>query len=129
MIEASGSAPAGSKHWGLGALVSHCANAGLIPSDLLDNLRLLNDHRKTLYHFGHSESETALLQRTDELIREIGSSKLCEDFQEERGYEGDNNQVFKFAMDRVLRQNALSARSTAFKLRSWLASNPHPGQC
>ena len=81
-----------------------------------------------MYHYGHSESETALLQGTYELIRELGFSRLRENFQEERGYEGDNKQVFKFAMDRVLQQNALSSLSTAFKLRSWLASNRHLSQ-
>ena len=122
LIQASGSAPSGSERWGLGALVSHCADQGLMPSDLLDNLRILNDHRKTLYHYGHSESDTALRQRTYELIHEVGSSKLREDFKERHGYDGDNKEVYRIAMDRVLQQNALSALTTGFMLRSWLAS-------
>jgi hypothetical protein len=124
MVQASGSAPGGSQRWGLGALVSYCADQGLMPSDLVDNLRVLNDHRKTLYHYGHSESDTALSQRTDELIQEVGSSKLHEDFKEQHGYEGDNKHIYAFAMDRVLQRNALSALTTGFMLRSWLAPSP-----
>ena len=120
MVKHSGSAPANSERWGLGAFVSHFAAQAAMPPDLLNRLRILNDHRKTLYHYGHSESDTALLRRTSELIEEVVPSKLHDDFREQHGYEGDNKEVWRFAMDRVLQQNALSALTTAFKLRSWL---------
>lgn len=121
MLQASGSAPAGSQRWGLGTLVAHCAAQRLVPSDLLDNLRILNDHRKTLYHYGHSESDTALRMRTSEFIQEDGLSKLHEEFNDRHGYEGGNKDVYKFAMGRVLQRDALSALTTGCMLRSWLA--------
>ncbi|GIF56693.1 hypothetical protein [Asanoa iriomotensis] len=120
MVQASGFAPAGSQRWGLGALVAYCEHHEQMPPDLLDNLRILNDHRKTLYHYGHSESDNALRRRTSDLIQEVGSSKLREDFKEQRGFEGDNKEVYVFAMDRVLQRNALAALTTGFMLRSWL---------
>ncbi len=121
MLEATGAAPAGSQRWGLGALVSYCAKSDLIPVELTENLNRLNEHRKTLYHYGHTDSETALRQQAYRLIEEIGSENLRLDFQEERGYLGDNKELFRYAMDRVLRQNALLGLRTAFQLRSWLA--------
>lgn len=124
MLHASGSAPVGSQRWGLGVIVSHYADQGLMPSHLLDNLRILNDHRKTLYHYGHSESDTALRQRTYDLIHDVGSSKLREDFRERRGFEADNKELYAFAMDCVLQRNALSALTTGFMLRSWLGQKP-----
>jgi hypothetical protein len=120
MVQSSDSAPARSHRWGLGALVDHLAAQGSMPSDLLDRLRILNDQRKSLYHYGHSESETALRRRTSDLIQELGRSKLDEDFKKRHGRGGDNKEVWSFAMDRVLQENALAALATAFLLRSWL---------
>lgn len=121
MVKHSGFASANSGRWGLRALVSYCATQGTMPQDLIQRLSILNDHRKTLYHYGHSESETALRRRTSELIKEVGSSKLREEFREQHGHEGGNKEVWAFAMGRVLQQNALSGLTAAFKLRSWLA--------
>ncbi|MEU7823002.1 hypothetical protein [Catellatospora sp. NPDC049133] len=123
MLAASGSAPAAAHRWGLGALVTYCASQGLMPPEILGELRELNDHRKTLYHYGHSESDTALRQRTLELIQEIGHSELSAEFEEKHGYGGENKEIFAFAMDRVLQRNALSALTTGFRLRSWLAQS------
>jgi hypothetical protein len=60
------------------------------------------------------------IRRTSDLIQEVGLSKLREDFKEQHGFEGDNKEVYAFAMDRVLQRNALSALTTGFMLRSWL---------
>lgn len=121
LVKHSGSAPKNSERWGLGSLVSHCVKQRAIPQDLIDGLGVLNDHRKTLYHFGHSESDVALRSRTNELIEELGSAKVRGDFREKHGYDGDNKSIWRFAMDRVLQQNALMSLATAFQLRSWLA--------
>jgi hypothetical protein len=125
MVRHSDSVPARSERWGLGALISHCAAQGVMPADLLDRLRVLNDHRKTLYHYGHSDSADALRRRTSELIEEVGPSKLRDCFKQQHGYDGDNKEVWRFAMDSALQQNALSALTTAFMLRSWLTPRPY----
>lgn len=121
MVKHSGSAPKNSERWGLGTLVNHCADRNAMPADLINRLRILNDHRRTPYHYGHSDSDNALRRRTNELIEEVGSSQIRDDFRQQFGYEGDNKQVLRFVMDRVLQQNALSALTTGFSRRSWLA--------
>jgi hypothetical protein len=121
MVKHSDVAPPRSERWGLGNLVAHFAAQGPMPPDLLERLAELNEHRKTLYHYGHSESETALRWLTSNLIEEVGAFRLREEFKQLHGYDGDNKEVWKFAMDRVLQRNALSALTTGFMLRSWLA--------
>jgi len=113
--------PKHSARWGLGGLVQHFESLNnSMPSELLGRLRALNDHRKTLYHYGHSEAPSALRARTYDLIEDVGSATLRDDFRELHDYQGDNKDIITFAMDRVLKNDALAALTTSLMLRSWL---------
>ena len=107
--------------WGLGAFVTYLTAQGSMPADLLDRLSILNDHRKTLYHYGHSETDTALQARLGRHLDKVGESTIRKSFKEAYGHEGDNKEVWRYAMDSVLREDALAALTTALMLRSWLA--------
>ena len=124
-VQASGGAPARAKMWGLGALVDHLEEADALPSDLVTRLRDLNEARKTLYHYGHSESEDALMHRTSRLIAERGGATVRAELAEQRGAAGDNKDVWLFAIELTLRQIALEAVTTGLLLRSWIAENEY----
>lgn len=121
LVGAAGSGPARWERWGLGPLVTHCAEQHGLPTDIARQLVELNESRKTLYHFGHSDSETALRQSTQTLIAEVGSRALRDEFAKIHGHEGGNKDVWRYAMDRALEQKALSSIEAALQLRSWLA--------
>lgn len=121
VLHHSGAAPNGSIRWGLGALIKYFDEAGELPSELISDLTALNDHRKALYHFGHSQSSTALMARTYELIDEVGSGPLRDTFRERSGFDGGNKDILRFAMDQALRDMALSGLAAALRLRTHVA--------
>ncbi|QCB50020.1 hypothetical protein E5720_06945 [Rhodococcus sp. PAMC28707] len=92
-IQMSGAKPQGSDRWGLGRIVDHLARDGVLPQDLAVELRTLNDHRKTLYHHGHSTSDTALTGRTSKYIYRVGSDSLRQQFEQEHAFKGSNGEV------------------------------------
>lgn len=121
LVKFEGDGPRGSERWGLGPLVTHCVQHHELPQELAQQLQELNESRKTLYHFGHSEAEASLARATDALIEEVGSDRLHQDFMDLFGYEGRNKEVWKYAVDRALESMALAALEAAMQLRSWLA--------
>ena len=95
----------------------------MLPADLLDRLAQLNEHRKTLYHYGHADSSAALQRRTSEFLDRVGSEQIRADFEKQHGEAGSNKNVYRFAMDAVLKDSALNAIVVMFELRSQLAAD------
>jgi hypothetical protein len=123
VLHHSGTAPNGSIRWGLGTLIKHFDDSGELPVELISDLMQLNENRKALYHFGHSESSSALIARTHELIEQVGSGALRETFRERSGVDGDNKDILRFAMDQALRDMALSGLAAAIRLRTHVAGD------
>jgi hypothetical protein len=121
LLKFEGNGPPGSERWGLGPLITHCVQHHDLPQSLAVHLRALNESRKTLYHFGHSEAEASLARATEAIIEEVGSERLRQDFMDRFGYEGRNKEVWKYAVDRALEGMGLAALEAAMQLRSWLA--------
>ena len=117
----SDSPPANSKTWGLGKLISHYRAEGSIPDNLLERLDNLNEYRKILYHFGHSESDNALLQRTHDLVERVGPGNVRREYKKLHGHDGGNKAILSFALDRVRQETALEALTTGLMFRSWVA--------
>ena len=126
LVEHSGSAPSDSVRWGLGRLIDYCKQHALLPKAFLDPLARLNEHRKTLYHYGHAESAAALQRRALELIEQVGPQRLWKDFEARHGYAGEPKEVHGFAMDAVLRASALEAIKLMLDLRSHFAAGLWP---
>lgn len=119
--------PAGAERWGLGALVGHCRSAGLLGAELLDSLGELNERRKNLYHYGHSDSERGLGARSGQMLEREGTSGLREEFVARHGYEGGIKDIWRLAIDRVVQRDALAAITAAFRLRWWLVDHEESG--
>jgi len=127
MVNAAETGPRGWERWGLGPLVTRCIEHHGLPRVLGQQLLDLNESRKTLYHFGHSDAEASLARATSALIETGGSEKLFEDFKKLNGREGCNKEVWRYAMDRVLEDKALAAIDATLRLRSWFAVKEFPG--
>jgi hypothetical protein len=127
MVNAVDTRPRGWERWGLGPLVKHCMQQYGLPDEVGQQLLNLNESRKTLYHFGHSDAQASLARATSAPIEEVGSEKLFEDFKKLYGREGRNKEVWRYAADRVLENKALEAIDAALQLRSWFAVNQLPG--
>lgn len=112
------SQPKNWERWGLGPLVSHCASENLLPQTLVSRLNDLNDHRKTLYHFGHTDSDSALMARAHAYVEEIESEGgIWRQFEDVNGFKGDTKEVWRFALDTALKLTALESIETALMLR------------
>ena len=121
LLKFEGDGPPGSERWGLGPLITHCVQHHDLPQSLAASLRALNESRKALYHFGHSETEASLALATDAIIHDVGSERLRQDYMDRFGSQGSNKEVWKYAVDRALEGMALSALDAAMQLRAWLA--------
>ena len=73
MVEAADSKPRGWERWGLGPSVKHSSKHFHMPEELAVQLLELNESRKTLYHFGHSEADASLSRATSAYVQEVGS--------------------------------------------------------
>jgi hypothetical protein len=121
LLKFEGASPRGAERWGLGPLIAHCVKHHDLPQELAEQLRQLNETRKALYHFGHSDTEGSLARAAHAVIEEVGTDRLHQDFVNLFGYAGGNKEVWKYAVDRALEGMALAALEAAMKLRSWLA--------
>ena len=117
MFDASDSGPRGWERWGLGPLVQHSREQFQLPEELAMKLLELNETRKTLYHFGHSEADASLSSATSAYVDEVGSGALCAEFRARHGRDGRNEEVWRYAMDRVLEAKALAEIEAALQLR------------
>lgn len=127
MVDAADSKPRGWERWGLGPLVKCSSEHFHMPEELAVQLLELNESRKALYHFGHSEADASLSRATSAFVEKVGSETLFAEFRARHGRDGRNKEVWKYAMDRVLEVKALAAIEAALQLRSWFAVTELPG--
>lgn len=116
--------PKGHERWGLGKFIAHCRDVGLVPPSLLDEIEILNEHRRTLYHYGHSSADTAIMQRASMQIEGEDGRTVWDEFTDVHGRTGDPKEVWEFALRREMRANALASLRTGLALRSWLFEHP-----
>lgn len=126
MVDATDFKPRGWERWGLGPLVKHSSEHLQMPEEVAVKIFELNESRKALYHFGHSEADASLSRATSAYVHEVGSETLFAEFRARQGRDGRTKDVWRYAMDRVLEAKALAAIEAALKLRSWLAVTELP---
>jgi hypothetical protein len=115
------------RRWGLGQLITHCRAVELVPLEILNSLEVSNEHRRTLYHYGHSGSDSSILKRTVSQAEEAGTGAVLDAYQATFGRSCSGmKELLEFALAQEMRATALGAIRAALNLRSWLFENPRP---
>jgi len=111
------SGPQDFNRWGLGRLIGFYRSA--LPEDLITALEQLNDRRKTLYHYGYSESVTGIIALTYAYIAKRTQTALYAAYQELHAQAPDPKELLAFAEDEMLRDFALESLRAASRVREW----------
>lgn len=109
----------GFKLWGLGKLLEHYGSD--IPSNLLSKLEALNIRRRTLYHYGHSETESGVSQSINAYVSRIGYGRLADEYERLGQRHPSPKEVHEFACALMLRSWALEALEAAYAVRVWVS--------
>ena len=103
--------------WGLGRLIDYYRSE--LKSDLLSSLSTLNIRRRTLYHYGHSQTASGLNQSTHAYIAKHGTGSLVAEYSTMHGQRPDQKELFEHSTRTMLRGWALDSLETALAARAW----------
>jgi hypothetical protein len=112
--------PKGFEMWGLGKLLQHYQSQ--LPTNLQSDLNELNARRRTLYHYGHSDTRTGVDPSTYAFIDSHGTTHIVDDYKRRYGRLPDPKETLEHATKMMLRGWALDALSTAIAVRAWANS-------
>lgn len=110
--------PKGFEMWGLGKLLKHYRAD--IPSHLFPKLEALNLRRRTLYHYGHSDTESGVMQSAGAYVERHGYERLAVEYERLYQHSPGPKQMFEFACNAMLRNWALEALEAAYAVRMWV---------
>ena len=109
--------PRGFEMWGLGKLLKHYRAD--IPSHLFTKIEALNVRRRTLYHYGHSHTETGVGRSVGAYVERHGYGHLAVEYERIYQCSPGPKQMFEFASKAMLRSWALEALEAAYGARTW----------
>lgn len=104
----------------LGTLIGHFKVR--LPTELTEALERLNDRRRTLYHYGHSNGVRGVRETTTAFMQAHGQTALSDAYERRHQQNPDRKQLLQFAMDHMLQEHALEALTTALATRAWATS-------